>query len=171
MEERNKYEDKNLGGFNKVYPVEDEERMQKYQEYLAFADEVYQISTGTRKSAQNAIKKGEKVESAFGSCFTKKPKDSAPKSSKTGAVNKNYFSNNMLSRKYETKRIISDADTPAELCEGAKKPTHSENLINYAKVEEPNQQVSSEDQSSSNKATEAEKEGKSSEYATDKEGK
>ena len=38
-----------MGGFKKIYPLDDEERMTKYEEFLNFSQETYLISTGTKK--------------------------------------------------------------------------------------------------------------------------
>jgi tubulin polyglutamylase TTLL6/13 len=36
--EREKYEAKNIGGFKKIYPIDDPQKMSKYQELLAYAE-------------------------------------------------------------------------------------------------------------------------------------
>jgi len=42
-----KYESKNLGKFERIYPLEKEE--DPYKAYMDYADEVFQISMGSRK--------------------------------------------------------------------------------------------------------------------------
>ena len=124
MNERDKYENKNLGGFKKIYPVEDEDRMKEFMDLLAYSEEMFHISTGTKKASSTGPRKAEKSESAFGSCFTRKPKESLPKSSTVKNSNPptTATTNHLFNRKYESKKMIV---TNGELSEGEKKFTHS----------------------------------------------
>ena len=47
--DRNKFENMHLGGFEQIYPVQDQDRMAVYSQLKAFADESYQILTGGKK--------------------------------------------------------------------------------------------------------------------------
>lgn len=47
MEKKRKYEKKNLGKFERIYPTEDVS--DPYKKFVDFAEEVYQLSMGGKK--------------------------------------------------------------------------------------------------------------------------
>lgn len=57
IEHRNLYENINLGGFKKLYPVENEE--EPYKDFMEHAKILWQKATGTLKKSDNLIKKDE----------------------------------------------------------------------------------------------------------------
>ena len=42
-----KFEKKHLGKFERIFPVE--EKMEQYKQFIAYADEVYQIAVGGKR--------------------------------------------------------------------------------------------------------------------------
>ena len=42
-----------MGGFKKIFPIEDEAKMQKYEEFILFSQQKYEDSTGNKKIANS----------------------------------------------------------------------------------------------------------------------
>lgn len=62
QEMRDQYEDKHLGGFERIFPVKDQEEMQKYQDIIERANKIYAEENGSirmkmmEKEAKKLIK-------------------------------------------------------------------------------------------------------------------